>query len=111
MNKSYDKNNIFAKILRKEIPCDKVYEDELSFRDNKLDLRLILNIHESYPEPSTFFLENGFFNLLAGNDKLQKQIIDHCSFDEIKDSWSKDLKAYAALRKLYLLYPDLDHQN
>ena len=23
----YDKNNIFAKILRKEIPCDKVYED------------------------------------------------------------------------------------
>ena len=24
----YDKNNIFAKILRKEIPCDKIYEDE-----------------------------------------------------------------------------------
>ena len=26
----YDENNIFAKILRKEIPCDKVYEDEFS---------------------------------------------------------------------------------
>ena len=24
----YDKNNIFAKILRKEIPCDVVYEDD-----------------------------------------------------------------------------------
>ena len=24
----YDENNIFAKILRLEIPCDKVYEDE-----------------------------------------------------------------------------------
>ncbi|MBI04334.1 MAG: histidine triad nucleotide-binding protein [Pelagibacteraceae bacterium] len=24
----YDKNNIFAKILRSEIPCNKVYEDE-----------------------------------------------------------------------------------
>ena len=24
----YDDNNIFAKILRSEIPCDKVYEDE-----------------------------------------------------------------------------------
>ena len=24
----YDKNNIFAKIIRKEIPCDVVYEDE-----------------------------------------------------------------------------------
>ena len=32
---SYDDNNIFAKILRGEIPCDKIYEDEyvLSFHD------------------------------------------------------------------------------
>ena len=31
----YDKENIFAKILRKEIPCDKVYEDKnvLAFKD------------------------------------------------------------------------------
>ena len=32
---SYDNNNIFAKILRGEIPCNKIYEDEfiLSFHD------------------------------------------------------------------------------
>jgi len=32
---TYDNQNIFAKILRGEIPCDKIYEDEyvLSFRD------------------------------------------------------------------------------
>ncbi len=32
---SYDKNNIFAKILRGEIPCKKIYENEhvLSFHD------------------------------------------------------------------------------
>ena len=32
---AYDDNNVFAKILRGEIPCDKVYEDEhvLAFRD------------------------------------------------------------------------------
>jgi histidine triad (HIT) family protein len=32
---SYDKNNIFAKILRKEIPCKKIFEDDhvLSFYD------------------------------------------------------------------------------
>ena len=31
----YDENNIFAKILRGEIPCNKIYEDEyiLSFHD------------------------------------------------------------------------------
>ena len=32
---AYDENNIFAKILRGEIPCDKVYEDAhaLAFND------------------------------------------------------------------------------
>lgn len=32
---AYDQNNIFAKILRGEIPCDKVYESEhtLAFKD------------------------------------------------------------------------------
>jgi histidine triad (HIT) family protein len=32
---SYDENNIFAKILKGEIPCKKIYEDEfvLSFHD------------------------------------------------------------------------------
>ena len=32
---TYDDNNIFAKILRGEIPCDKIYEDDfvLSFYD------------------------------------------------------------------------------
>ena len=32
---SYDDNNIFAKILREEIPCNRIYEDKfvLSFHD------------------------------------------------------------------------------
>ncbi len=32
---AYDRENIFAKILRGEIPCDKVYEDDhaLAFKD------------------------------------------------------------------------------
>ena len=32
---NYDENNIFAKILRGEIPCKKIYEDDyvLSFHD------------------------------------------------------------------------------
>ena len=28
---TYDDNNIFAKILRDEIPCNKIYEDEFVF--------------------------------------------------------------------------------
>ena len=33
----YNENNIFAKILRKEIPCDKIYEDELSLFFNDIN--------------------------------------------------------------------------
>ena len=35
MPESYDQNNIFARILRGELPCTKVYEDEhvLAFND------------------------------------------------------------------------------
>lgn len=35
MTSVYDDNNIFAKILRREIPCQSVYEDDyvLAFRD------------------------------------------------------------------------------
>jgi len=35
MQKQYDQNNIFAKIIKKEIPCKSVYEDEkvLAFYD------------------------------------------------------------------------------
>lgn len=35
MSMAYDQNNIFAMILRGDIPCDKVYEDEyaLAFND------------------------------------------------------------------------------
>ena len=35
MSMPYDSQNIFARILRNEIPCDRVYEDEfaLAFHD------------------------------------------------------------------------------
>ena len=31
MNTNYDKNNIFAKILRGDIPCKKIFENEFVF--------------------------------------------------------------------------------
>ena len=32
----YDDNNIFAKILRGEIPCEKIYEDDYVLSFNNL---------------------------------------------------------------------------
>ena len=58
----YDKNNIFAKILRKEIPCDKVYEDEnvLFFNDiNPIAKFHVLGIPKSQcVDFSDFVLKN-----------------------------------------------------
>jgi len=34
---SYDQDNIFAKILRGEIPCNKVYENEHSLAFNDIN--------------------------------------------------------------------------
>lgn len=34
---AYDSDNIFAKILRGEIPCDKVYEDEFALAFNDIN--------------------------------------------------------------------------
>ena len=40
----YDENNIFAKILRKEISCDKVYEDKFSLFFNDINLFAMCNL-------------------------------------------------------------------
>ena len=40
---AYDENNIFAKILRGEIPCNKVFEDEWSLAFN--DIRPQAPVH------------------------------------------------------------------
>ena len=34
---AYDNNNIFARILRGEIPCDKVYEDDFALAFNDIN--------------------------------------------------------------------------
>lgn len=41
---TYDQNNIFAKILRGEIPCDKVYEDEHVLAFNDIDPKVPVHV-------------------------------------------------------------------
>ena len=65
---SYDNNNIFAKILRGEIPCKKIYEDDhiLSFHDiypqKKINaLANTYNIHVIMCAPAYHQLMMGFY--------------------------------------------------
>ena len=53
----YDKNNIFAKILRKEIPCNKVYEDSFSLFFNDINPQAKIHILGIPKFPCTTFSE------------------------------------------------------
>ncbi|CAN5300636.1 DUF1343 domain-containing protein [soil metagenome] len=69
-------------------------------------LKYLIDFYKLAPDKDKFF--NAFFNKLAGNDKLQKQIKEGMSESEIKKSWENDLQAYKNMRKQYLLYPDFN---
>lgn len=53
---------------------------------------------------------NDYFNKLAGNDELIRQIKAGLTEDEIRISWIEELNAYKKLRRKYLLYPDTKNQ-
>ena len=62
---SYDDNNIFAKILRGEIPCNKIYEDEY-----------ILSFHDINPQKKIHALvipKGKYINLDDFNDKASTE--------------------------------------
>ena len=64
---SYDNNNIFAKILRGEIPCNKIYEDDyvLSF----YDINPQKKIH-ALVIPKGKYIDLDDFNSKASNDEI-----------------------------------------
>ena len=70
-----------------------------------IDLSYLLDAYKHYPDKKSFFLKSGFFDKLAGSNKLRKQIEAGFTEQEIKASWKKELDAFKAIRKNYLLYP------
>ena len=46
----------------------------------------------------------GSFRKLAGTEKLQKQIEQGLSAEEIRDSWKEGLESFKEIRKKYILY-------
>lgn len=71
-------------------------------------LKWILLTYENYPDQDNYFIKSGFFNLLAGTDKLKNQIESGATENEIRKSWEPDLANYKLVRKKYLLYPDFE---
>ena len=77
-------------------------------RPTQLNLSWLMNMYSSYPNKEKFFSSPAFFDKLAGNTLLRKQVASGVSEDDIRASWQKDLDSYNVIRKKYLLYPDFN---
>jgi uncharacterized protein YbbC (DUF1343 family) len=78
---------------------------DLRFQENyltKINLNWLISTYNECNEKEKFF--NDFFDKLAGNDKLRKQIIAGKTTKEIKESWQEGLKKFKKIRQKYLIY-------
>lgn len=81
--------------------------DPASIRaEARINLGYIINFYKNFPHPKDFFLANGFFNKLAGNETLRQQIESGLSEEEIRKSWQEGVEAFKNKRKKYLLYAE-----
>jgi uncharacterized protein YbbC (DUF1343 family) len=69
----------------------------------RIDLAPLLTFYAQAPDKTKFFTP--FFDKLAGGDVLRKQIAAGMTEADIRKSWEPGLKAFAEMRKKYLLYP------
>ena len=74
--------------------------------NHKFTLKYIINFYADSNNKPQFISNIKWFNLLAGNDILSKQIIDGKTEQEIRLSWQKELQEYKIIRRKYILYPD-----
>lgn len=78
--------------------------DEQSF-----SLKYVLEYYEKCKKANIkFFDRPDFFNKLAGNAELQKQINAGWTEEQIRESWKEELSEYKQMRKKYLLYEDFE---
>lgn len=80
----------------------KNYNMQTIRKAGKLNLAWLTELYRAYPDKAHFF--TSYFNKLAGNDVLQKQIIAGVTEAEIRKSWQPGLEKFRAVRAKYLLY-------
>lgn len=84
----------------------KCFGEDLSNHEfiDGFSLQWLLKAYKNSEHKEKFF--NNFFVKLAGTDKLQHQIEQGLSEDEIRQSWQKGLSDFKKTRQKYLLYSD-----
>ena len=70
-------------------------------RLNQLDLSYLV---KAYKNNSSKIFFKSFFTTLAGTEKLQRQIEQGMSVNEIRNTWTEGLRKFRIVREKYLLY-------
>ena len=89
---------------------DPIYNGKLCYGEDltkikkvkQLELKWLLKAYDETTDKSKFF--NSFFTKLAGTKKLQEQIEEGVSENEIRRTWEKGLIDFKEMRKKYLIY-------
>jgi uncharacterized protein YbbC (DUF1343 family) len=77
----------------------------ISLRDKgSVDLQYLIHFYNKIGMGEKYF--TSYFELLAGTDRLRRQIISGKSQEEIRFSWQAELNEFKKIRVKYLLYPD-----
>lgn len=63
----YDKNNVFAKIIRGEVPSDKIYEDEILIAFKNIDPKAPFHI---LVIPKNYYIDIADFAINASDDEI-----------------------------------------
>jgi uncharacterized protein YbbC (DUF1343 family) len=73
--------------------------------EKKLNVSYLIEMYNKINNTGKpFFLENLFFDKLAGTDSFRKMLIENTSEKEIRASWKNELDNFKKVRKKYLLY-------
>ncbi|SMO75201.1 Uncharacterized conserved protein YbbC, DUF1343 family [Saccharicrinis carchari] len=73
--------------------------------DHRFTLSYFISFYKKFGHEESFGLNTRWFNLLAGDGQVLKDIQAGLSETQIKQKWQKELALYAKLRDKYLLYP------
>ncbi|HMP92884.1 MAG TPA: DUF1343 domain-containing protein [Phnomibacter sp.] len=83
----------------------------------RIQLKYLIDAYQAFPGKDSFFLRPSknnpapsdyFFNKLAGNATLMRQLMNQVPEEAIRASWQPSIEAFKRIRKKYLLYPDFE---
>jgi uncharacterized protein YbbC (DUF1343 family) len=80
------------------------FSSDTLFNKQQIQLEYLFFLYKELNKKELFF--NDYFDYLAGNNKLRKQILAGVSETEIRRSWEEEIDKFKKIRVKYLLYPD-----